>query len=41
MCAKILVNAGVREVVYKDEYVDDLSKDILNESRVVVRRYVE
>jgi dCMP deaminase len=41
MCAKILVNAGVREVVYKDEYVDDLSKHILNESRVVVRRYVE
>jgi dCMP deaminase len=41
LCAKILVNAGIREVVYKDEYVDDLSKDILNESRVVVRRYVE
>jgi dCMP deaminase len=41
MCAKILVNAGVREVVYKDEYIDELSKDILNESKVSVRRYLE
>jgi dCMP deaminase len=40
LCAKILVNAGVREVVYRDDYIDELSKDILNESNVVVRRYV-
>jgi dCMP deaminase len=39
MCAKILVNAGIIEVIYKDDYVDSLSKEILNESRVVVRRY--
>jgi len=39
MCAKILVNAGIMEVVYKDEYIDPLSKSILNESRVVVRRH--
>jgi dCMP deaminase len=41
MCAKILVNAGIREVVYKDEYIDELSRDILNESKVSVRRYLE
>ena len=39
LCAKILVNAGIREVVYKDDYVDDLSKSILDESRVKVRRF--
>ena len=39
MCAKILVNAGVREIVYKDDYVDPLSRDVLEESKVLVRRY--
>lgn len=39
VCAKILVNAGIAEVVYKDDYVDPLSKEIMSESRVVVRRF--
>jgi len=39
MCAKILVNAGVSEIVYKDDYVDDLSKKVLDESGVTVRQY--
>jgi dCMP deaminase len=39
MCAKILVNAGIIEVIYKDDYEDPLSKNIMNESKVVVRRY--
>jgi dCMP deaminase len=39
VCAKILVNAGIAEVVYKDDYVDRLSKDILSESKVLVRRF--
>jgi dCMP deaminase len=39
VCAKILVNAGIVEVVYKDDYVDPLSKEILSESKVLVRRY--
>jgi dCMP deaminase len=39
MCTKILVNAGIREVVYKDDYVDPLSKEILEESGVTVRRH--
>ncbi|HOQ25420.1 MAG TPA: cytidine/deoxycytidylate deaminase family protein [Methanomassiliicoccaceae archaeon] len=40
MCAKILVNAGINEIVYKDDYIDELSKKLLEESKVVVRRYV-
>ncbi len=39
MCAKILVNAGIIEVIYKDDYEDPLSKAIMNESKVVVRRF--
>ncbi|MGD1061332.1 MAG: cytidine/deoxycytidylate deaminase family protein [Methanomassiliicoccales archaeon] len=38
LCAKIIINAGIREVVFKDEYVDELSHSILNESGVTVRR---
>ncbi|MDD1765656.1 MAG: cytidine/deoxycytidylate deaminase family protein [Methanomassiliicoccales archaeon] len=41
LCSKIIVNAGIKEVVYKDQYVDKLSVDILNESKVVVRRYFD
>ncbi len=39
MCAKILVNAGIAEIVYKDDYVDELSKKVLDESKVKVRRH--
>lgn len=39
LCAKILVNAGIEEVVYKDEYVDELSKKILSESNIRVRKF--
>ncbi|MEI6795861.1 MAG: cytidine/deoxycytidylate deaminase family protein [Methanomassiliicoccales archaeon] len=37
LCAKILINAGVREVCYKDDYIDMLSKSILEESGILVR----
>jgi dCMP deaminase len=39
MCAKILVNAGIKEIVYKEDYVDELSRAVLEESKVSVRRY--
>jgi dCMP deaminase len=39
MCAKILVNAGIREIVYKEDYIDELSRKVLDESGVLVRRY--
>jgi dCMP deaminase len=40
MCAKILVNAGIKEIVYEEEYIDELSRKVLDESGVTVRRYV-
>jgi dCMP deaminase len=39
MCTKIIVNAGIAEIVYKDEYIDPLSREILDESGVLVRQY--
>jgi dCMP deaminase len=40
LCTKILINAGISEIIYKDDYIDPLSKDILGESGVTVRRYM-
>ena len=37
MCAKILINAGITEVVYADGYVDDLSKKLFAETNIKVR----
>ncbi|MBQ6548042.1 MAG: cytidine deaminase, partial [Candidatus Methanomethylophilaceae archaeon] len=39
MCAKILINAGIKEVVYSEGYVDDLSKRLFAETNIVVREY--
>lgn len=39
MCAKILINAGITEVVYGESYVDDLSKKLFSETKVTIRKY--
>jgi dCMP deaminase len=39
MCAKILINAGIKEVVYSEGYVDDLSKKLFAETNILVREY--
>lgn len=41
MCAKMLINAGVVEIVYNEGYPDDLSKELIAESGIVIRRYTE
>ena len=38
-CAKMLINAGVTEIVYDEPYPDDLASSILAESDVRVRRF--
>jgi len=37
LCAKILINSGIKEIVYNEGYMDDLSKDILEETDIVIR----
>ncbi|MDI6713137.1 MAG: cytidine/deoxycytidylate deaminase family protein [Anaerosomatales bacterium] len=41
MCAKILLNAGVVEIVYREPYPDELAEGLLRESGVTVRRFEE
>jgi len=41
MCTKILINAGLSEVVYKVGYMDDLSKELLAETKLKVRCFPE
>jgi dCMP deaminase len=39
LCTKILLNAGISEIIYRDEYEDELSKSILQETDVLIRQY--
>ncbi|ACB86403.1 deoxycytidylate deaminase [Natranaerobius thermophilus] len=39
LCAKMLVNAGVSEIVAERSYPDELSKEVLAEAGIKVRRY--
>lgn len=39
MCAKILINSGITEIVYDSGYVDELSKELLSETNILVRHY--
>ena len=39
MCSKIIINAGLKEIVYADGYPDDLSKELLEESGIILRHY--
>ena len=37
ICAKMLINAGIKEVVIHGDYPDEMSKDLLREAKVKVR----
>jgi len=37
LCAKILINAGITEIVYADGYPDELSGQILTEAGIATR----
>lgn len=39
LCAKILINSGITEIIYEEGYMDELSKDILSESPIKIRKY--
>lgn len=41
MCAKAIVNAGIDEVVYSNEYLDTTGLCILSESGISCRHFVE
>ena len=41
ICAKIIINAGITRVVYKNGYPDEFSLQLFNEANVLVEKYEE
>ncbi|MHB8050448.1 MAG: deoxycytidylate deaminase [Coriobacteriia bacterium] len=39
LCAKILINAGITEIIYRNAYPDALATEMLAEAGVVATRY--
>ena len=39
VCAKILINAGIKEIIYDEYYHDELAEEILKESGIKVRQF--
>jgi len=39
ICTKMLINAGIVEIVYTEGYADALSAEMLTESGILLRRY--
>ncbi len=40
ICTKMLINAGIRDVVYGEGYSDDLAREMIGESGVTVTRFM-
>ncbi|KYK27678.1 MAG: cytidine deaminase [Candidatus Proteinoplasmatales archaeon SG8-5] len=40
VCAKMILNAGLGEVVYEGEYEDNLAIELLTEGQIIVRKFV-
>jgi len=38
ICAKMIINAGVREIVIQGDYPDKMSKEFLKEARIKIRK---
>lgn len=39
ICAKLIINAGIKRIVYKDGYPDEFSVQLLNEAGVSLQQY--
>ena len=40
ICTKMLINAGIQEIIYVEEYEDELAAQLLKESNLVLRQVV-
>lgn len=38
-CIKLLINSGIKEIVYLEEYNDEISKEIARLSGIKTRKY--
>jgi len=39
ICTKILINAGIKKIIYARRYIDELSAELLGESNIEIRRF--
>ncbi|MCD6277524.1 cytidine/deoxycytidylate deaminase family protein [candidate division WOR-3 bacterium] len=39
ICAKMLINAGIKRIVYKEGYPDEFAKEILNDAGIKVEQF--
>jgi dCMP deaminase len=39
VCVKMLINAGVNEIIYTGDYPDELAKKMINESKLKIKRF--
>ena len=39
VCAKMLINAGVTEIIFSGEYPDELAQEILSESSIKIKKF--
>ena len=38
VCVKMLINAGVKDIIYSGDYPDDLAKEMLEESHINIKK---
>ncbi len=41
ICAKMIINAEISEIVYEEDYDDELAKKLLKEANIKIRKYKE
>lgn len=39
ICLKMLINAGIRDIVYEEGYPDELSQNFLKEADIIITKY--
>lgn len=39
ICLKMLINAGIVDIVYEDGYADDLTQEFLREAAITIKRF--
>jgi dCMP deaminase len=39
ICSKMVINAGIKEIIYESGYADDLTRELLLEARIPIRQF--
>lgn len=41
LCAKMIINAGLKEIIFRDSYPDELAEKLLEEGKIKIRQFKE